>query len=90
MGLRRWLRRMERDAREAVDTTVLVDGKTGEEFEVPKDAFLHVMASFGDEAPEPQIAEILDCLDRLVYRETGEPFWLEDMTHTGRTAANEE
>jgi hypothetical protein len=82
--------RIERDARESADTTVLVDEETGEEFEVPKDAFLHVMGSFGDEEPDPEIAPLLDRLDRLVYRNTGERFWVEDMTHTGKTASNAE
>ncbi len=89
MGIRCWLRRIERDARESADTTVLVDEETGEEFEVPKDAFLRVMGSFGDEEPDPQIAPLLDRLDRLVYLNIGKPFWVEDMTHTGKTAANE-
>jgi hypothetical protein len=88
MGIRRWLRRIERDARESADTTVLVDTETGEEFEVPKDVFLHVMGSFDDAELDPEIAPLLDRLDRLVYSSTGERFWLEDMTHTGKTAAN--
>ena len=90
MGIRSWLRRIERDAREAADTTVLVDEETGEEFEVPKDAFLRVMGSFDDAEPDPQISPLLDRLDRLVYSSTGERFWLEDMTHAGKTAANTE
>jgi hypothetical protein len=82
--------RIERDARKSADTTVLVDEETREEFEVPKDAFLHVIGSFDDEEPDPQIAPLLERLDRLVDRDTGEPFWLEDMTHTGKAAANAE
>jgi hypothetical protein len=89
MGIRRWLRRIERDARESADTCVLLDERTGEEFEVPKDVFLHVMGAFAGDEPDPKIAQILDRLDRLVYRDSGQPFWVEDMTHTGKTAANE-
>lgn len=88
MGIRRWLRRIERDARESSDMTVLVDEETGEEFEVPKGAFLLAMASFGDEEPEPEMAPLLDRLDRLVYRDTSEPFFVSDMRHTGKAAAN--
>ncbi len=89
MGIRRWLRRIERDARESADTIILLDQETGETFEAPKGAFLHVLASLGDEEPDPAIAPLLDRLGRLVVRDTGERFWLEDMTHTGRAAANE-
>ncbi len=89
MGIKRWLRRIERDARESADTTVLVDEGTGETFEVPKDAFLRVMGSFNGEEPDPEIVQILDRLDRLVYRDNGQPFFLSDMRHSGKTAANE-
>ncbi len=89
MGIRRWLRRIERDARESADTTVLVDQETGEEFEVSKHVFLHVMGSFNGEEPDPEITPLLDRLDQLVYRDTGERFWLADMRHTGKAAANE-
>jgi hypothetical protein len=89
-GLRRWVRRIERDARGAGDTMTLVDTETNETFEVPKTAFLHVIGSFDDEEPDPETAPLLERLDRLVDRDTGEPFWLEDMTHTGKAAANAE
>ena len=89
-GLRRWMRRIERDARESSDTFVLIDTQTNETFEVPRTAFLHVLASFDDEEePDPEIAPLLDRLPFLVDRDTGEPFFLEDNTHTGRAAANE-
>ncbi len=73
-GLRRWLRRVEHDARESADMIVLVDGETGETFQVPHDAFMRVLcAAHGDE-PDPEIAPLLDRLQRLVYTDS-EPFW---------------
>jgi hypothetical protein len=69
---------------------VLVDEDTGEEFEASKDAFLRAMGAFGDEELDPQIAPLLGRLDRLVYRESGQPFFVEDMTHSGKTASNAE
>ena len=90
-GLRRWARNLERDARATSGSMTLVDTESGEEFSVPKDAFLLVLASFNDEAEvDPEIQPLLDRLDRLVDRDTGERFWLADMTHTGKTAANTE
>jgi hypothetical protein len=67
---------------------VLVDTQSGEEFEVPKTVFLHVIASFDDEEPDPQIEPLLDRLDRLVDRDTGEPFFLKDMRFSGKAASN--
>ena len=87
MALRRWLRRIERDARASADTYILVDEETGEEFEAPKGAFLRVLCAT-EEEPDPAIAPLLDRLERLYYLDSGERFWLEDMTHTGKTAAN--
>jgi hypothetical protein len=87
--LKHTLRRIERDARESADTTVLIDTETGEAFEVSKGAFLHVMGSFGDEEPDPEIAPLLDRLDRLVYRDTGELFFVSDMRFTGKAAGSE-
>jgi hypothetical protein len=75
VGIRRWLRRIERSSRESADTMVLLDTETGEQFEAPRDAFLRMLASLGDEEPEPQIAPLVDRLDRLVLRDTGERFW---------------
>jgi hypothetical protein len=74
MGLRRWLRRIEHDARASADTCCLVDEETGEEFKVPQDAFLRVMSSFGDDEPDPEIEPLLDRLQRLCYT-NGDPFW---------------
>ena len=65
-----------------------MDEETGEVFEAPRAAFLHVLASLDDEEPGPEIAPLLDRVDRLVYRDWGQRFWLTDMTHTGKTAAN--
>ena len=87
-SLRGWIRRAERAAKEASGTITLLDEESGETFVVPRDAFAYVIASYADEEPDPQIAPLLDRLDRLVYRDTGERFWLEDMTHTGKAAAN--
>jgi hypothetical protein len=90
-GLRRWVRNLERTSRETDDMIVLVDVETNQTFSVPKTAFLDVLASFADEEePDPEMAPLLERLDRLVARDTGERFWLEDMTHTGKTAANTE
>ncbi len=90
MGLRRWLRRIERDSRETADTFVLLDTETGEEFEVPKSAFLLVLAAYDEEAKvDPKVVPLLGRLDRLVDRDTGEPFFLEDMTHSGKTASQQ-
>ena len=79
-------------ARAQSTRSVLVDSETGEEYEAPEDIFLRVMGSLGGEEPEPDplVAEIIDRLNWLYYRESGELFWLRDMTHTGKAAANEE
>ncbi len=69
MGIRRWLRRIERDAKESADTTVLED---------EEDLYREY----------PWMKEILPRLDRLVHRNSGDPFFLEDMTHTGKAASN--
>ncbi len=91
MGIRRWLRRIERDAKESGDTMTLIDTETGEEFEVPKTAFLLVLAAFDEEAEvDPKVVPLLGRLDRLVDRDTGEPFFLSDMRWSGKTAANAE
>jgi hypothetical protein len=89
VGIRRWLRKIERDSRESADTLILLDTQTGEEFEVPRTAFLLILAAFDEEAEvDPVVVPLLDRLDRLVIRDTGERFWLSDQTHTGRAAAN--
>jgi hypothetical protein len=89
-GLRRWLRRVERDSKESSDRMILLDTETGEEFSVPSNAFLLVLEVAAGGEPDPRVQPLLDRLDRLVDRDTGEPFWLEDMTHTGKAAANAE
>jgi hypothetical protein len=73
MGLRRWLRRIEHDARESAGTCILVDEETSEEFKVPQDAFMRVLCAT-EEEPDPQIAPLLDRLQRLFYT-NGDPFW---------------
>jgi hypothetical protein len=88
-GLRRWMRRVEAISKETNGRIVLLDTETNETFEVPKSAFLYVIASFDDDyEPAPEIAQLLPRLDRLVNRDTGERFWLSDQTHSGKTAAN--
>jgi hypothetical protein len=62
---------------------VLVDSKTGEEFEVPEDIFLPVMGLLMDDEPDPLVAELMPRLGRLYYKGTGEPFWLTDVGHSG-------
>jgi hypothetical protein len=92
MGIRRWLRRIERDAKETSGTFVLVDVESGEEFEVPRYAALDVLANaLVDEEDVylsyPWMKPILPRLNRPVDdRDTGEPFWL----YPTRTAANTE
>jgi len=74
------MRRIERDARESSGTYILVDEETGEEFEVPNDAFLRVLCADEGE-PNPSIEAILPTeddpyrLERLYY-DGGKPFWL--------------
>ena len=74
MGLRRWMRHLERDASETADTTILVDEEACETFSVPQDAFIRVMVAVHDGEPDPEIAPLLDRLQRLFYT-NGEPFW---------------
>ncbi len=95
MGIRRWLRRVERDSKESADTMTLLDTETGEEFEVPRYAALYVLASSLDDEEDvyreyPWMRPLGPRLHRLVDRDSGEPFFLSDMTHTGKTAANRE
>jgi hypothetical protein len=93
-GLRGWIRRAERAAKEASGEIVLVDERDRQTYHVPKDAFSLVLVATAGEEPHPAIEAILptdddpDKLERLYYA-NGEPFWLEDMTHTGKAAANE-
>ena len=79
-------------ARAQATRSVLVDSETGQEYEAPEHIFLRVVGALGGEEPEPDplVAEIIGRLNWLYYRESGEPFWLRDMTHTGKAAANEE
>jgi hypothetical protein len=95
MGIRRWLRRIERDSKETADTMTLLDTETGEEFKVPRYAALDVLANaLVDEEDVydryPWMKPILPRLNRLVDRDSGQPFFLEDMRHTSRAAANTE
>jgi hypothetical protein len=92
-GLRRWARNLERDARESVDTYVLLDTETGEEFEVPKNAGLLVIANALVDEEDlyqmyPWMEPLGPRLHRLVDRDTGDPFFLEDIRHTGKAASN--
>jgi hypothetical protein len=88
MGIRRWLRRIERDSKDARDTVILLDVESGEEIEAPRDVFLRILASaYHEEEPDPEIVPLLHRLDRLVFRDNGEPVFLEDMRHSGKTAA---
>ena len=86
-SLRHWIRRAEKAARASSDEVVLLDEESGETFQVPRDAFPRVLGSLMVEDPDPDVAQILDRLDRLVYPD-GTRFWLEDMRWSGKTAAN--
>jgi hypothetical protein len=90
MGIRRWLRRVERDSKESADTIWLIDTETGEEIEAPRNVFLLILEAATSEEPDPAVAPILDRLDRLVYRDNGEQVFLSDMRWSGKTAANVE
>jgi len=72
------VRKVERGARESSGEIVLLDEESGEQFVVSRDAFLRVLASFGDDGGDldPEVAPLLDRLDRLVVRDSGERFWL--------------
>ena len=87
-GLRGWIRRAERAAKASSDEIVLIDERDGQTFEVPKDAFPRVLGSLMVEDPDPDVAQILDRLDHLVYRDSGARFWLEDMRWSNKAAAN--
>ena len=89
-GLRGWIRRAERAAKASSDEIKLLDEESGETFQVPRDAFPKVLGSLMVEDPDDDVAQILDRLDRLVYFDTGERFWLEDMRWSNKTAANTE
>jgi hypothetical protein len=88
------IRRLERAAQEASGEIVLVDEKYGSTHHVPRDAFSLVLAASISEVDE-SIEAILptendpDKLERLYYS-NGEPFWVSDMTFTGKAAANAE
>jgi hypothetical protein len=71
--------------------------RTGKEYPAPRDAFLRVLCSAVDEREldDPRIVALVDeddqdKLHRVVFEETGDPFFLESMVHTGKTAANTE
>jgi hypothetical protein len=87
-GLRRWLRRIERDSRETSDTSTLLDVESGEEIEAPRNAFLLILEAATSEEPDPAVAPLLDRLDRLVHRDNGEPVFLSDMRFSGKSASN--
>jgi hypothetical protein len=95
MGIRRWLRRIERDSKESADTITLLDTETHERFEVPRNAGLLVIANVLEDEEDlyheyPWMKEVLPRLNRLVDRDSGSPFFLEDMRWSGKTAANVE
>ena len=100
-AVRRWIRRVERcqrcgrhkDRRGRRDR----QGIPGTTHPVPRDAVLRVLCSAVDESEldDPRIGALLDeddhdKLHRLVFKETGDPFFLESMVHTGKTAENTE
>jgi hypothetical protein len=89
-------------AKKTAHTHTLVDTATGEEFEIPAGALLDVWVGFldcavnDDKEPDSTIQAILpteedpDRLHRLVFKDSGSPFWLSDMRHSGKTAWNAE
>jgi hypothetical protein len=94
-GLRRWARNLERGAKESADTMTLLDTETHETFEVPRNAGLLVIANVLKDEEDlyheyPWMKEVLPRLNQLVHRDNGSPFFLEDMTHTGKAASNTE
>jgi hypothetical protein len=99
MGIRRWLRRVERDSRETSEWVVLIDERDGSTHQVPRDAFLQILGSLEPDVmntPEEERSELepwmLEVLPRLqhLYFTDGSPFWLSDQTHTGKAASNTE
>jgi hypothetical protein len=96
-GLRRWMRNLERNARETSGWMVLIDERDGSTYQVPKDAFLQLLGSLEPDVmntpeeerpePEPWMLEVAPRLQHL-YDTNGNPFWLEDMRWSGKTAAN--
>jgi hypothetical protein len=95
VNLRGWLRKIERDSKESADTIVVVDSENGDEIEVPRNAGLYVIANALEDEEDvyreyPWMKEFLPRLDRLVLRDSGEPFFLEDLRWSGKTAWNAE
>jgi hypothetical protein len=96
VGLRRWLKRVERDSKESSGTYTLIDTETGEEFEVPRDAGMLVIAHALEDEEDvyslyPWMRPLGSRLHRLVDRDTGEPFFLyPTRTATSNTLDKEE
>ncbi len=87
------MRNLERSAKESSGTFMLLDVETGEEFEVPRDAGMLMIAHALDDEEDvydryPWMRPLGPRLHRLVVRDSGEPFFLEDMRHTGKAASN--
>ena len=76
MGLKDPIRRIERG--EQGDHFVLVNERTGEEFRVPRDAFLRVLGALFEEEGVDEVDDMLSPhLHELVYQDTGQRFWFE-------------
>jgi hypothetical protein len=77
VGLKGRIRTIERG--EQGDLVVLVTERTGEEFRVPRDAFLRVLGAVLEEEGVDELADMLSphLLD-LVDKDTGQRFWFED------------
>ncbi len=88
MGLKDRIRRIEHG--EQRDHVVLVNERTGEEFRVPRDAFLRVLGAVLEEEGVDELADMLSPhLHELVDKDTGQRFWFEDMIHSGLTSKSE-
>jgi hypothetical protein len=88
VGLKDRIRRIERG--EQGDHFVLVNERTGEEFRVPRDAFLRVLGAVLEEEGVDELADMLSPhLHELVDKDTGQRFWFEDMIHSGLASKSE-
>ena len=77
MGLKDRIRRIKRG--EQGDHFVLVNERTGEEFRVPRDAFLRVLGAVFEEEGVDELADMLSPhVHELVDQDTGQRFWFED------------
>ncbi len=64
--------------------------RTGEEFRAPRDAFLRVLGTLFEEKGVDELTDMLSPHVRdLVYQDTGQKFWFEDMTHRGLASKSE-